>query len=294
MERQAIRSIKRKGSVEVTASLLGHLHFGGADLSLRKKFRLFFLVGVIVLLLGAAKGAVHYFGFEILELTRLLTSGIGGAIFIIGFLLSSILADYKEAERIPADIRNSIEAIDGDLECFAGLNTDFDLRESRIVLVGIIDKLRTGLGHANGHKNLSPALEEIGKLTPILGRLEGMGMAANFVVRLRTLQDVVRRSLLRIYQIQRVEFVPSVHVLVQTLVVSIVFMMLLLKTEGDPASALMFGFITYMFVYALYLVRLLEQPFAKGHGSVDDVSFFLLDELEAKLRVGLAAGEKRT
>jgi len=81
--------------------------------------------------------------------------------------------------------------------------------------------------------------------------------------------------------------VPSVHVLVQTLVFSIVAMMLFLKTEGDPASAILFGFISYMFVYALYLVRLLEQPFAKGHGSVDDVSFFLIDELEANLRRSL-------
>ncbi len=72
--------------------------------------------------------------------------------------------------------------------------------------------------------------------------------------------------------------------LVQTLVFSIAAMMLFLKTEGDPASAIMFGFISHMFVYALYLVRPLEQPFAKGHGSVDDVSFFLLDELEAGLR----------
>lgn len=71
--------------------------------------------------------------------------------------------------------------------------------------------------------------------------------------------------------------------LVQTLVFSIILLLLLLKTEGDPAAALLFGFITYMFVYVLYLIRLLEQPFAKGHGSVDDVSFFLLDELEAQL-----------
>ncbi|WP_431203240.1 hypothetical protein ACQ86E_31370 [Bradyrhizobium betae] len=80
---------------------------------------------------------------------------------------------------------------------------------------------------------------------------------------------------------------PSVHVLVQTLVFSIVLLLLLLKTEGDPASALLFGFITFMFVYVLYLVRLLEEPFAKGHGSVDDVSFFLLDELERNLRRAL-------
>jgi hypothetical protein len=33
---------------------------------------------------------------KFLQLNALLTSGIGGAIFIIGFLLSGILADYKE------------------------------------------------------------------------------------------------------------------------------------------------------------------------------------------------------
>ncbi|MBI5321608.1 MAG: hypothetical protein HZB49_19375 [Bradyrhizobium sp.] len=271
----------------MTSSILAHLHFGGADLSFRKKFRLFFTVAVVVLALGCVKVAVHYYSLEILELNSLLTSGIGGAIFIIGFLLSSVLADYKEAERIPADIRTSIEAIDGDLESFASINAEFDLAGCRRILLATIDKLRSGLGHARDHKDIPPVLAEIDKLTPIFGRLESMGMTANFVVRLRTTQDVLRRSMLRIYQIQRVEFVPSVHVLVQTLVFSIVAMMLFLKTEGDPASAIMFGFISYMFVYALYLVRLLEQPFAKGHGSVDDVSFFLLDELEAGLRRSL-------
>lgn len=268
----------------MTSSIIAHLHFGGAELSFRKKFRLFFTVAVVVLALGCVKVAVHYYGLEILELNSLLTSGIGGAIFIIGFLLSSVLADYKEAERIPADIRTSIEAIDGDLEAFASINAEFDLAGCRRILLATIDTLRSGLGHARDHKDIPPVLAEIGKLTPIFGRLESMGMTANFVVRLRMTQDVLRRSMLRIYQIQRVEFVPSVHVLVQTLVFSIVAMMLFLKTEGDPASAIMFGFISYMFVYALYLVRLLEQPFAKGHGSVDDVSFFLLDELEAGLR----------
>ncbi len=76
--------------------------------------------------------------------------------------------------------------------------------------VATIDKLRSGLGHARDHKDIPPVLAEIGKLTPIFGRLESMGMTANFVVRLRTTQDVLRRSMLRIYQIQPVEFVPSV------------------------------------------------------------------------------------
>jgi hypothetical protein len=260
------------------------LNTPSADLTFRKRFRLFFTVGTVVVLLGCVKTAVHYFDLEFLQLNALLTSGIGGAIFIIGFLLSGILADYKEAERIPAEIRTAMEAINGDLTCFAETKPDFDIGECRRILINIIGLLRSGLGHANRHNNIRPVLQEIDRLTPILGRLEGMGMASNFVVRLRTAQDTLRRNMLRIYHIQKVQFVPSVHVLVQTLVLAIVLMMLFLKTEGAPESAIMFGFISYMFVYALYLVRLLEQPFAKEHGSFDDVSLFVLNEFEDVLR----------
>ena len=87
------------------------LNTPSADLTFRKRFRLFFTVGTVVILLGCVKTAVHYFDLEFLQLNALLTSGIGGAIFIIGFLLSGILADYKEAERIPAEIRTAMEAI---------------------------------------------------------------------------------------------------------------------------------------------------------------------------------------
>jgi hypothetical protein len=270
-----------------------HLNTPSADLTFRKRFRLFFTVATVVVLLGGVKTAVHYFGLEFLQLNALLTSGIGGAIFIIGFLLSGILADYKEAERIPAEIRTAMEAINGDLTCFAETKPVFDVSECRRILINIIRLLRSGLGHANEHNNIPPVLEEIDRLTPILGRLEDMGMASNFVVRLRTAQDTLRRNMLRIYHIQKVQFVPSVHVLVQTLVLAIVLMMLFLKTEGAPESAIMFSFISYMFVYALYLVRLLEQPFAKEHASFDDVSLFLLNELEDALRKPVQPQDER-
>jgi hypothetical protein len=80
---------------------------------------------------------------------------------------------------------------------------------------------------------------------------------------------------------------------VQTLVLAIVLMMLFLKTEGAPESAIMFGFISYMFVYALYLVRLLEQPFAKEHALFDDVSLFLLYEFDDGLRKPVQPQDKR-
>ncbi|KAJ8137071.1 hypothetical protein OY671_009716, partial [Metschnikowia pulcherrima] len=107
---------------------------------------------------------------------------------------------------------------------------DFASAGCRRISSATIDKSPSGSGHARDHKDIPPVLAEIGKLTPIFGRLESMGMTANLVVRSRTTQDVSRRSMSRIYQIQRVEFVPSVHVSVQTSVFSIVAMMMFSKT----------------------------------------------------------------
>jgi hypothetical protein len=62
------------------------------------------------------------------------------------------------------------------------------------------------------------------------------------------------------------------------------FLLLFLTTEGTFQSSLFFGFIAYIFVYALYLIEMLEQPFRKGTGSMDDVSLFLLYEFAEKLK----------
>jgi hypothetical protein len=89
---------------------------------LARKFRVFFVMAAIVLLLSVLKAGVHWFGLEFLTLNTLLTSGIAGAIFVLGFLLSSVLSDYKEAERIPTEIRVALDAIHGDVSSFAVTN----------------------------------------------------------------------------------------------------------------------------------------------------------------------------
>jgi hypothetical protein len=248
-----------------------------------KKFKLFFVVLAVVGLLSVLKGGVHWFGLEFLTLNTLLTSGIAGAIFILGFLLSSVLADYKEAERVPSELRVALEAIYSDVASFASTNEKVDFRACRDTLLKIVDSLRDGLGHAGDHSNLRPVLDQIDRLSGFFADLDQLGVPANYIVRLRTAQDSLRRGVLRIYYIQKVQFVPSVHVLVYTLVASIILLLLFVKTEGSPESALMFGFICYLFVYALYLIRLLGQPFLKGHNTFDDVSLFLLTEFSEKV-----------
>lgn len=260
-----------------------HAHPESSGISFRKQFRLFFAVVAIVLALSLLKAAIHWFNLEFLTLNPLFTSAIAGAIFIIGFLLSNLLSDYKESERLPADIRVALEAINDDLTCSAEKLPKSGLREVQKTLPAIIAALQNGLGHDRAHGDLTAAIAEIDKLSPAFAEAERVGMPANFVVRLRTQQDVLRRCIFRIWYIQKMRFIPSVQVVVQSLVFSILFLLLFLKTEGSPESALLFGFIAYLFVYALRLIDALEQPFRKGHGSVDDVSLFLLRDFVAKI-----------
>ena len=59
-------------------------------------------VAIIILL----KFAAHYFGYEFLTLNSIFTTIISANIFLIGFLISGVLADYKESEKLPGDLLN--------------------------------------------------------------------------------------------------------------------------------------------------------------------------------------------
>ncbi len=52
----------------MTSSIIAHLHFGGADVSFRRKSRLLLTLALVVLLLGCVKVSEYYFGLELLEL----------------------------------------------------------------------------------------------------------------------------------------------------------------------------------------------------------------------------------
>jgi hypothetical protein len=253
------------------------------SLSMRRRLHLFFSVVIIVLLLSVAKAVIHWLNVEFLTLNPLFTSAIAGAIFIIGFLLSSILSDYKESERLPSEIRVALEAIHDDIACYAATQKDYNLGGVKLLLANIGRSLRRGLTYEADHGDLRPTLGHIDTLSAVFGDLDQRGMPANFVTRLRGAQDTLRRCVFRIYHIQKTQFVPSIHILVYTLVGSIIFLLLFLETEGSPESALMFGFVSYMFIYALHLIQMLEKPFRKGYDTLDDVSLFLLREFDEKI-----------
>ncbi len=254
---------------------------------LRRLSLLLSILAVVAVLL-AIKLAVHTYRLEFLALDTLFSSVVASSIFIIGFLLTGILPDYKEAERIPAELRTALEAIYDDSNAFAVSERQVDVGRLRTVLIDMIESLERGLGRDGQHTHIEQSIARIDDLVAHVSALEQLGMPSNYIVRLRNAVDVVRRSLYRIGYIQRIEFLPTVHVLIQTLICAILLLLLFLKTDGSVGTALIFSFVSYLFVFALHLITVFEQPFREASHSPDKVSLYQLRELLEKLSLSPA------
>lgn len=246
-----------------------------------KKFHICFWVVPIMVLLVITKFFIHRFNLEFVAVSPLFTSTMAGAIFIISILLAGILADFKEAEKFPAEIRASLENILEEATLFHQRNNDFDIKKIHTDIRKIVHLFFKGIDHEGNHHDLEPCLSSINQLASSFAAMEQLGMPPNFIVRLKTEQGTLRKIILRIYQIQRTQFIPSVHILAESLIGFLSLFLLFLKTEGSPESFILFGFIAYFFLYIGRLIRVLEKPFREGHETMDDVSLFLLREMNS-------------
>lgn len=248
----------------------------------KAKLGLTTLMWVIVLVI--IKLSVVQLGWEILEISPLYTSALSGSVFILGFLLAGVFADYREAERAPAELRAIFENIWEEARFFKQSSPQFDLELVRQTLLRAIEGIFTGLSYKKNYIGIEPVIATLEELSSPLREMERLGLPANHIVRLKGERSNAVRILLRIRHIQRTQFVPSVYFLAESIVAIIIFLLLFLESSGTVTALVLFGFLTYLFLYIGQLIPILEQPFRQGQATQDDVSLFLLHEFEEKLQ----------
>jgi hypothetical protein len=116
--------------------------------------------------------------------------------------------------------------------------------------------------------------------------LEESDVPANYVVRLRQEQAGLRKAALRIYHIQREEFLPSAYAMIVSFVILILLLLLFTTIEAPAETLVTVGFLLFFFVYLLRLLNVINKPFKVGqHRGDDDVSLFLLYEFVVHARL---------
>lgn len=248
------------------------------------RWRLLLRVLPVVGVLAGAKLISLAVSWEPISVSALLSGLIAANIFLLGFLLSGTLADFKECERLVGDLAAGVESIAD--ECMVVARGDGAepgrrcLRELQALAADLMSVLER-------RQPIDVALGRISGLYEHLGTLEPFAQAP-FLLRLRQEHASIRRNLVRIRALSEASFVIAGYAVAE--ISSGLVIVALLLVELDPFAQEFFFVlaVTLLIVYLLALIRELDRPFPRnGSASSARVSLRPLGELAERL-AGLA------
>jgi hypothetical protein len=248
-----------------------------------QKWSIAFKILPLVILVAVLKFASHKLGFEVMELNALFTSLVAGTIFLIGFLISGVLSDYKESEKIPSEMASSIKTLfDDTYTIYKTKNSEAALQFiefQKSFIISLTDwfykKERT---HSTLHK--------ISMMNEFFIDFDKEGVQANYIIKLKNEQNSLRKMILRIDTIRDTNFVGSAYAIVEAMGFLVAFGLIVIKIEPFYASLFLTSLVTFLISYMFLLIKDLDNPFDYSiHGeSGTEISLKPIKDLENALK----------
>ncbi|MHB1241965.1 MAG: hypothetical protein ACYC1P_00950 [Gaiellaceae bacterium] len=226
------------------------------------RWRLLLKVIPVVGLVGVAKLAVMAVDWEPVSLSPLLTGLITAEVFLLGFLLSGTLGDFKESERLVDDLASSVESIADDCLTLRSVAAEPARR-----CVHQLESLTGDLiGWLERQQPATTALMHIRELSERIFELEPF-LQAPFLVRMKQEQASIRRNLVRLRTLAEGSFVIAGHAIAEITSAFVIVSLLFLELDPVVQDFFFVLAITLLIVYLLALIRALDQPFGAGKRS---------------------------
>ena len=209
-----------------------------------------------------AKIIVDYFNLELMDLNALFTSLVAATIFLIGFLISGVLSDYKESERIPSDLTASLKNLQDDAfmlsqiknDCCASSFIDYQ----KIVAFKIKSWLYSEITTAE-------MIQIIGGMNTYFIKLDTEGIQANYIIKMKNEQNNLRKIILRIETIRETDFIGSAYAIVEAMGFIIAVGMVLINVEPSRdnffAEVFFTMLVTFLIFYMIALIKDIDDPF---------------------------------
>lgn len=238
-----------------------------------KNFRIFFISLSIAAALILVKFLLHKLHWEVIVQGSLHNSVIAGTFFVVGFLLSATIADYKESERIPSEFSSVLENMYEDARTTHAAYPEFNIEAFRKQLIKVARAFRTDVRNKS-HK----ARHEVHQLNETFSAMEEAKVPANFIVKLKQQQALLAKSLFRVNYIQNIRVMPSAIILARSIVMSVAVLLLFTEIEPFFGGMIIIAIISFILTYMLLLIQVISTPFHAAGKTQDDVSLFLVDE----------------
>jgi hypothetical protein len=242
---------------------------------------------VIVAALVGIRAVLWVLGVEGLSPTAVSAGIITGGVFVMGLVVAGTLGDYRDAERAPTDLAAGLYSILREGESMHAVWGAPNLSELRRRLIAVVASLRADID-AGDSRACQAAIED---LSESFLELDESDVPANYIVRVRAEQSGLRKSVLRVYHLQREEFLPSAYAMIVAFVTLILVLLLFTNFDGLAESLVAVGFLSFFFLALLRLLNFISTPFKVGRERTDDdVSLFLLNEFVVQTQAS-EAGE---
>ncbi len=200
----------------------------------------------------------HSYGFEIMELNALFTSLVAGTIFLIGFLISGVLSDYKESEKIPSELAASLKTLSDDAyTIYKSKNSPAALQflKSQKAFLGSL------FNWFYKKEKTHAMLAKISQMNDFFIALDQEGIQPAYIVRMKNEQANIRKMIMRIDTIRDTDFVGSAYAIVEAMGFLTALGLIMIKIEPFYASLFFTLLVTFLISYMIFLIIDLDDPF---------------------------------
>lgn len=211
-----------------------------------------YLIVIIIL-----KYIVHYYKLEFLSLNALFTAIISANIFLIGFLITGVLSDYKESEKIPGDIANSLETL-SDEGLILHQNKKDDI--AKHYLIEIKNLSSNIILWFNKEYKTTKLLSDIQILNNYFYKFESITQA-NFISRLKQEQSNLRKQIIRIHHIRETSFNSAGYAIAEIISFILCIGLIFIKIDPYYESIFFVTFVSFIMIYMVLLIKDLDNPF---------------------------------
>ncbi|MFN8255174.1 MAG: hypothetical protein U0W24_05760 [Bacteroidales bacterium] len=217
-------------------------------------FRILPTILVIIIL----KLLTHYFKLELMELNALFTSLVAGTIFLIGFLISGVLSDYKESEKIPTELTATLKTIFDDTQAIWKMKKSDTANEFIEFQKNFIHDLFSWFYKKEKTKAI---LDKINQMTDYFVKFDNEGLQVNYIIKLKNEQHNLRKILMRIDTIRDTEFTKSAYAIVEAMGFFIAIGLIIMKIEPFYASLFFTILVVFLIFYMFFLIKDLDNPY---------------------------------
>jgi hypothetical protein len=251
---------------------------------MRYQSQILFLLRVLVVVAAivGAKMLANLVSWQPISLNALFSGIIAGNVFLMGFLLSGVLTDYKESERIPGELSACLENMAQEVR---GIGVAKPEAEIGPCLAQISRLGNDILSWFYKKVDTEKVLDGINELTVQLDTLQPWTQGT-FVARLKQEQSNLRRTVTRIETIRETSFVSSAYLLADTTTLLLCTGLVLVKMDSFNESLFFAGIISFLLIFLLTLIRDLDNPFGYYERfSGADVSLKPFEDTVGRLKV---------